>query len=223
MRRCQQDLVPSPEHPGCIYGEMGMCLRPCQQVVAPEEYRHEVGRVLDFLGTDGRSLLDSAAAARERLSGEMNFEEAARQHKRIEKIQEALRLRDDLARDINRLAGGAITASPNPDSVELCFVRAGHWQTARQFNFEVIEGKPVSLDRKLREIVEGLAPRVLPQRDRQEYLALLARWYYSSWRDGEWLAFDDFENIPYRKLVHAISRVAKPSAPHTQQQVETRQ
>ena len=33
MRRCQEDLVPSPSHPGCIYGEMGMCLRPCQQVV----------------------------------------------------------------------------------------------------------------------------------------------------------------------------------------------
>ena len=24
MRRCQEDLVPSPAHPGCIYGEMGM-------------------------------------------------------------------------------------------------------------------------------------------------------------------------------------------------------
>src|SRR5580700_6681583 len=35
MRRCQDDLAPSPEHPGCIYGEMGMCLRPCQQVVGP--------------------------------------------------------------------------------------------------------------------------------------------------------------------------------------------
>ena len=43
MRRCQEDLVPSPEHPGCIYGEMGMCLRPCQQVVGRDEYLHEVG------------------------------------------------------------------------------------------------------------------------------------------------------------------------------------
>ena len=32
MRRCQEDLAPAPEHPGCIYGEMGMCLRPCQWV-----------------------------------------------------------------------------------------------------------------------------------------------------------------------------------------------
>ena len=46
MRRCQEDLVPSPEHPGCIYGEMAMCLRPCQQVVGPAEYAHEVARVV---------------------------------------------------------------------------------------------------------------------------------------------------------------------------------
>jgi hypothetical protein len=49
----------------------------------------------------------------------------------------------------------------------------------------------------------------LPARERQEYLALLARWFYSSWRDGEWLAIETFENLPYRKLVHAISRVAR--------------
>ena len=33
MRRCREDLNPHPTHPGCIYGEMNMCLRPCQAVV----------------------------------------------------------------------------------------------------------------------------------------------------------------------------------------------
>jgi hypothetical protein len=51
--------------------------------------------------------------------------------------------------------------------------------------------------------------RQLGMRERQEYLALLARWYYSSWRDGEWLPIEDFESLPYRKLVHGISRVAR--------------
>lgn len=68
MRRCQEDLVPSPEHPGCIYGEMGMCLRPCQQVVGPAEYGHEVARVTEFLRTDGRSLLEAIGHSRDRLS-----------------------------------------------------------------------------------------------------------------------------------------------------------
>ena len=105
VRRCQEDLTPSPAHPGCIYGEMGMCLRPCQQVVSVEEYRHEVDRVVDFLRTDGRSLVEAAGAARDRMSADLDFEQAARQHKRVEKIQEVLSLRDELARDIERLNG----------------------------------------------------------------------------------------------------------------------
>ncbi len=70
------------------------------------------------------------------------------------------------------------------------------------------EGKPVSLDRKLREIFSALEPRTLAVRERQECLALLARWYYSTWRDGEFVSFESFADAPYRKLVNAVSRVA---------------
>ncbi|HYW45468.1 MAG TPA: hypothetical protein VE959_21580 [Bryobacteraceae bacterium] len=216
MRRCQEDLVPSPQHPGCIYGEMAMCLRPCQQVVGPAEYGHEVARVTEFLRSDGRSLLEAVAHSRDRLSEEMMFEEAARQHKRVEKIQEVLKLRDELARDVDRLNGVAITRSLAPSAVEMWFVRDGWWQEPRRFAFEVREGKTVSLDHRLREtfaaVIEAgnTAPRRKPMvRERQEYLALLARWYYSSWREGEWLAFDSFDDPPYRKLVNAVSRVAR--------------
>jgi len=72
----------------------------------------------------------------------------------------------------------------------------------------VREGKPVSLDHSLRETFARVAPRKLGVRERQEYLALLARWYYSSWREGEWLSFDRYDDIPYRKLVNAVSRVS---------------
>ena len=36
VRRCQEDLQPSPDHPGCIYGEMAQCLRPCQAAVTQD-------------------------------------------------------------------------------------------------------------------------------------------------------------------------------------------
>lgn len=212
VRRCQEDLVPSPEHPGCIYGEMGMCLRPCQQVVGPAEYAHEVERVADFLRTSGHSLADSIEHARDRHSEEMNFEEAARLHKRLEKVQEVLKLRDDLACDVDRLNGVAITRSLAPGAVELWFVREGSWEGPQHFSFEVQEGKPLPMDHQLRQVVAAVTPRRLTVRERQEYLAVLARWYYSSWRDGEWLSFETYNEIPYRKLVHAISRVARRDA-----------
>ena len=208
MRRCQEDLAPSPAHPGCIYGEMGMCVRPCQLVVGPAEYHHEVARVVDFLRTGGRSALEAIARSRDRLSEEMMFEEAARQHKRLEKVEEVLKLRDELARDVDSLNGVAITRSLAPFAVEMWFVRDGNWQQPQRFGFEVREGKTVSLDHSLRDTFAAVAPRKLGGRERQEYLALLARWYYSSWREGEWLSFDSYDDIPYRKLVNAVSRVS---------------
>ncbi|HWQ52796.1 MAG TPA: hypothetical protein VN442_03870 [Bryobacteraceae bacterium] len=209
MRRCQEDLTPSPDHPGCIYGEMGMCLRPCQGVVGPDEYRHEVARVAEFLSSGGRSLLSTIGKSRDRLSEELQFEEAARQHRRYEKVREVLDLRDEMARDIDRLNGVAITPSVERDAVEMWFVRAGWWLGRRRLSFEVQEGKPVSLDQKLREAFVNTRSPKMTVRERQEYLALVARWFYSSWREGEWIAFEDQEHIPWRKLVHAVSRVAQ--------------
>jgi excinuclease ABC subunit C len=205
MRRCSEELEPSPEHPGCIYGEMGMCLRPCQQVVGVDEYRHEVDRVMLFLTTGGRSLADTVAAARDRLSQEMNFEEAARQHKRLEKIEGVLRLKDELVADIDRLSGVAVTASLDPGAVELWLVHRGAWQQPLRFE---VAAPSVSLDLRLRESIAAIEWKTPGVRERQEHLALLARWYYSSWREGEWLAFESVEAVPFRKLVRVISRVA---------------
>jgi len=208
MRRCPEDFEPSPDHPGCIYGEMSMCLRPCQQVVGREEYGAEVKRVVGFLGTDGRSLLDGVKHLRERLAEELNFEEAARQHKHVEKIQNVIKMRDELVSDIDRLWGVAITPSVAEGCVELWFVVKGCWQPPIRFSLEAADGRPVPLDRRLRDAAASVEPRRISQRDRQEHLALLARWRYSSWREGEWIPFERIEEIPYRRLVKAIARVA---------------
>ncbi len=208
VRRCQDDLDPSPAHPGCIYGEMNMCLRPCQEVVGEAEYRSEAGRLAEFLSTGGRSLAGSIGAARDRASEELDFEEAARQHKRLEKIQEVLRLRDELAVDIDRLYGVAVTPSTAPAAVELWFLVRGAWLEPQRFPLSAQGAEIVSMDHRLRRVVESLAVARTGTREREEHLALLARWYYSSWRDGEWFAFESFESLPYRKLVNAIHRVA---------------
>ncbi len=206
VRRCQDDLEPSPEHPGCIYGEMGKCLRPCQQIVGAEEYRAEVERMQAFLESGGHSLIEPLESARERLSQDLQFEEAAREHRRIEKIQEVLRLRDDLVRGIDRLNGVAVTPSVEAGAVELWFVLAGCWQAPVRFAPEIVEGRTVSLDHRLREIAASLQDGRPGLETRQEHLALLARWYYSSWRDGDWLGFEEREHLPYRRLVRAVSR-----------------
>ena len=203
MRRCQDNLEPSPQHPGCIYGEMNRCLRPCQQVVSREEYLSETARVQEFLGDSGAGLISVASAARDRLSMEMNFEEAARQHKRLERIQAVLALRGDLVCDIERLYGVAVTPCLAADSVLLWFVCQGAWQAPLRFPLTSF----VSLDQRLRELVGSIQPVSPPLSERQEHLALLARWHYATWSDGEWIGFSALDRVPYRKLVRAISRV----------------
>ena len=207
VRRCQEDLHPSPEHPGCIYGEMMRCLRPCQQVVGIEEYRTEVDRLVEFLSSGGESQLHSIASARDHFSEEMRFEDARRQHERYQRVEQVLRLRDELATGLQRLCGVAVLPSADPSTVALRFLVKGVWLPESAFGL-VQGGEMVPMDRRLREIVAGLeAPRV-SLRELQEHVALLARWFYSSWRDGEWIAFSSLTEMPYRRVVRAISHVA---------------
>jgi excinuclease ABC subunit C len=203
IRRCQEDLAPGPNHPGCIYGEMNMCLRPCQEVVGVAEYGSEVSRVADFLTHNGALTIQTISSARERLSEEMQFEEAARQHKRLEQLNQLLSLREQLACDIDHLYGIAITLSSTPDAVKLWFMWQGCWQEPRHFPLT----SHVSLDQRLREMVAALNPILASRQERQEHMALLARWNYATWRDGEWIAFESLNKLPYRKVVRAISRV----------------
>src|SRR4029079_12493919 len=141
MRRCQEDLAPSPSHPGCIYGEMGKCLRPCQQAVSREEHAGEVERVIGFLQSDGASLLDNVIASRDHLSAAMEFEQAARQHKRAEKIEEMMRNRDPMARHVEQLHAIAAAPSYRPGAADIGFVRGGHWYGLYELTFELGEGK----------------------------------------------------------------------------------
>ncbi len=104
IRRCYEDLAPYPEHPGCVYGEMNKCLRPCQQgsptACTPQQYAAEAQRVFAFFQTRGQSLLDEVAAQRDAASSGLDFETAAALHKHWEKVRAAALLADELVRPI---------------------------------------------------------------------------------------------------------------------------
>jgi hypothetical protein len=138
----------------------------------------------------------------------MEFEEAARQHRRLERIQGVWKLRDELATDGASLHGVAVVKAREPHTVLLLFLLDGAWQSPISFAVETNAEKPVSMDRRLHEAVQALQPRTRTMLERQEHIALLARWYYSTWRDGEWLAFRTLQELSYRKLVNMVARVA---------------
>ena len=206
IRRCEENLTPSPNHPGCIYGEMNRCLRPCQEAVSIGEYRGETSRVEQFLHTRAGSLIDSTETARDRASSEMQFEEAERLHQRLTRIREVQASGGELARSIAELNGAAVTGSSEEGAIELWFLRGGCWQKPHLLSISDSAGD--SMDRRLRDIAASIfQPAAAPAAPNLEHLSILMRWQGSSWRDGEWLGFDSLDRIPYRKLVNAIGRV----------------
>jgi len=120
LRRCWEDLVVSPEHPGCAYGEMKKCMEPCKGACSAEEYAAEAGRVLEFFRTRGESMLAGVAAEREKASEAMDFEGAAALHKQWEKVKAAAGLADELVRPVAELRALVVqAAAPRSDGERL--------------------------------------------------------------------------------------------------------
>jgi len=208
LRRCHENLVPTPEHPGCVYGEMGKCLRPCQVAVTPEEYRAESGRVLAGLSSRGDSLRQQLEQARDAASEALEFETAARNHDRLERLRDTIRLGDDLARDLDQLHGAIIQRSYREDEILIWILHRGFLQHPFRFDLTIDASAPTSLDARLRSQLELFDLQAGSLAQREDHLALLRRWQYSSWRKGEMVVFDKLDRLPYRKLVNAVSRVA---------------
>ena len=103
LRRCWEDLVVHPDHPGCAYGEMRRCLAPCNLSCTPQEYAAEADAVQQFLKTRGEAELSRVAAERDQASGEMDFERAAELHRQYERIRAAAALADPIVRPLPHL------------------------------------------------------------------------------------------------------------------------
>lgn len=111
LRRCWEDLEVSPDHPGCAYGEMKMCMEPCKGACTKEEYAAEAERVRAFLETNGESMLAELATKREAASEEMDFEGAAAVHKQWEKVKAATQLADEIVQPLTKLRALIVQAA----------------------------------------------------------------------------------------------------------------
>jgi excinuclease UvrABC nuclease subunit len=212
IRRCTETLAPSPDHPGCVYGEMNQCMRPCQCAVTRDEYASETQRVSDFLATNGRAALTVMMGARERAAEQTDFEQAAQIHKHVEKMKAAVAARDQVIANVYRLNGVALTKGMHSHDFRLWPMVGGHWQDGLRLELSQDDAQAKSLDQTIRELLTNGLRAPTEQSRRAEDLAIFARWYYSSWRDGQWFPFRSIEDLNYRKLVKEISSMVKSSA-----------
>jgi excinuclease ABC subunit C len=208
VRRCQIKIRRDPTFPGCIYSEMKMCLAPCFAGCSKEEYDVEVQRLVQFLETDGNSLRAAIEQERERASEELDFERAAAVHKRIEKIDDVLRGKPDLARRIQDLNAVILQRAAEDQTIAAYAVRGGRLAEPCFVRFAEIAGQPRSAEQIFRDYLEQPEEISPGKNDLGEHLWLVARWYYSNPREGE--IFFHEKDWPYRKILRACSRLLLP-------------
>ncbi len=209
LRRCDDELMPDPQHPGCIYGEMAMCLRPCQAAVADADYRTEARHFLAAMATRGESLRQRLQQEREAASDSLNFEAAALAHKRLSKLHSAFPATLGFARQLASLHGIAVAPGQSAHEATLWPVYAGHLQQP----VPVPAGIPDAQGLRHLAASRFLAPVIHPPDARHELLAIFSKWLRSSWCDGLWVEVADDLAIPVRKLRNAIRRVASVTDP----------
>jgi excinuclease ABC subunit C len=235
MRRCQIKIRRDPSFPGCIYSEMKMCLAPCFAGCTADEYTTEAGRVAGFLNTRGASLSEEFSRDRETASAQLDFERAAALHRRIEKVDALRRTLPDLARRLEELDAVILERGAAENTVAFFAVRVGRIADPFLLRFDVLASQPRSAEDLLRGALQpntneghvndssqlGKAPadratgeieaRSNGAAEREDHLALLARWFYGRPREGEIFYLEGKSDTwPYRRILRACARVLAP-------------
>jgi len=231
-RRCQIRIRRDPNFPGCIYSEMKMCLAPCFAGCTPQEYDAEALRLVEALATSGEALTNQVQREREAASEALDFERAATLHKRLEKISGVLRGMPELARRIEELDAVILQRAADEKTVAVFPLRGGLLAEPLFLDFGELSSQPRSVEAILRQALEPQgsstadgaleagAKTDMSWRERYglrtappelaEHLSLVARWFYSSPREGEILFRED--GWPYRRILRACGRVLAPAA-----------
>ncbi len=211
IRRCVEDLNPDPSHPGCIYSQLHMCLAPCFAGCTDAEYQGEVQRVVEFLDTQGKSLQRTLEAERTQASESLEFEQASKIHNRIEKLNEVLRQRSELVRNLRELHAVMVLPGAEPKSVVFFRIVAGEIHGPRTLSLDENAPNPTPLDRQIHELMESLGTETSVPKPAApppwEHLSLLVRWYYSSFRQGELVMLNPDQSIPHSKLIRICRKV----------------
>ena len=213
MRRCVDDLHPDPAFPGCIYSEMKMCLAPCFKGCTDDDYAAEVTRVEEFFATGGRSLLREIERQRDQASADLDFENAAALHARVEKVKAVAGQLPEIVRRLEELNGVMIQPASEPDSVTLFKIAEGKicdpvlLDFGKQAEASQVGSKPQSMESRITQALASVeAPRLRSALEWMEHLALLKRWYYRTSKLGE-IFLADAGELPMRRVVRGVSRV----------------
>lgn len=207
IRRCTFELHPDPAFPGCVYSEMKMCLAPCFKGCTDEAYMTEVERVRSYLESGGESMVQELEAERDRLSTELDFEGAARQHEKVNKVKGIASACDEIYRRLEQIDAVIVQPSAEAKTIALFRFRNGAHVGPQFFSMEASdETQPV--EARLRDALQQISAegaRSLQQFT--EELAIVRRWYYRTHKTGEIFFANREGELPMRRIANSVGRV----------------
>jgi excinuclease UvrABC nuclease subunit len=194
---------------------MKMCLAPCFKGCTDDAYRDEVVRVQAYLDSGGLSLERDLSQQRDDASVNLDFENAAALHARIEKLQPVLAQLPEIVRRIDRLAGVIVERSPEENCVALFRVDGGCIAGPAAFSIQPPElTKSQSMESRVQLALDAMPHQPAASAlENMEHLAILRRWFYRGTRTGEIFLADTKNSLPMRRIVRGISRVYRGEAP----------
>ena len=114
-----------------------MCLAPCFKGCTDQEYVHEVGRVKAYFDTAGDSLVREISAQRDQASTDLNFEDAAALHAKLEKLKPVVAQLPEAVRCIDQLDGVMVQPSSQSGCVAFFRVRGGRLSRTGTFSHSI--------------------------------------------------------------------------------------
>ncbi len=127
IRICRYNLE-KPFRP-CVQYQMGRCLAPCSEssrsASDKERYQEIVQEVRSFIEGEKRSLLSSLQDRMQRLSDELQFEEAAKIRDRLKALEKAWELQHVIAPELGDMDVIGLYREERDASVFMLFIRNG--------------------------------------------------------------------------------------------------
>ena len=212
MRRCTFELNPDPSFPGCVYSEMKMCLAPCFKGCTDEAYMAEVEHVRSYMDSGGESLIHELQEERDRLSADLDFEAAARQHEKVTKVKGIASACDEIYRRLDQIDAVMVQPASEPKSVALFRFSHGELAGPEYFSMEAAEDDH-PLEARLRDALQKLvSPGTRSIQQFTEELAILRRWYYRTHKTGEIFFANNQGDLPMRRIANGVGRISGKDA-----------
>lgn len=144
IRTCNKKLSyeeSNPERP-CLNYHMGLCSGPCNRLITGEEYEQNINGAMDILNGNCREIIGKLEADMQRLSENLEFEEAAAVRDligSIKTIAQKQKVTDSALEDKDVIA---LSVEDRDAVVQVFFIRDGKMIGREHFFMKGVEGIP---------------------------------------------------------------------------------